>query len=198
MDLTNFWYSSGAAGGGGGGGGDPGDPIGQSLRFRGSQLLQSSFFGSANTFGSNWTISFWVKFAGPMNTTRQTIAVGTRTAGGNYTVLNLNDSTLGKLETTSPPTTFNFNGRLFRDPSAWYHIVMSNDEVYINGEAQGAPANYWSNFDGCDRFGFSNWTGTPNSRATMYVADAYLVQQTLLPTAFGRYNTAGVWVPVPL
>ena len=175
---------------------DPGSPIGQSLRFRGAQLLETPYFGSANTFGSNWTISFWVKFAGPINTTRQIIATGLRSPGSNYTILSLNDSTQGKLETYSGSTNFNFNGRLFRDPSAWYHIVMSNDEVYVNGEAQGATANYWSYLDGCDKFGFSNWTSAPSSRATMYLADAYLVQQTLTASTFGRYNANGVWVPV--
>ena len=190
MYSSQEWWSSGAAGGDGG---DPGDPIGQSLRFRGGQRLDSQLFGSANTFGNNWTISFWVKFAGPINTTRQIIATGTRTAGGNYAILNINDGVQGQIQ-ASGSTTFTLNGR-FRDPSAWYHFVMSNDQIYINGEAQGAPAGYWSNFDGCDKFGFSNWGGTPNSKAQMYLADAYLVQQTLLPTVFGRYNEDDVWVP---
>ena len=187
--FSDWWWSSGAEAN------EDGFEIKNSLRFRGAQLLESEFFGSSNTFGPNWTISFWVKFAGPIDTTRQIIATGTRTAGGNYVILSLNDATQGKLGFYSTAEKFSFNGRLFRDPGAWYHIVMSNDEVYINGEAQGAPANYWGNFDGCDKFGFSNWTGSPNSRATMYLADAYLVQQTLEPTAFGRELTTGQWVP---
>ena len=176
------------------GGGDPETVIGQSLRFRGAQTLVSPTFGSANTFSDKWSISFWVKFAGDINTTRQIVATGTRTAGGNYTILDINDGVQGQIQTYGGGVTFTYNGRKFRDPGAWYHFVLTNDEVYINGEAQGAPAGYWSNFDGCDIFGFSNWGGSPNSRATMYLADAYLVQQTLLPETFGEYNADNVWV----
>ena len=52
MDFANFWYSSGSASNHGH---DAGDPIGQSLRFRGSQYLNGNF--SATTF----TFSYWVK-----------------------------------------------------------------------------------------------------------------------------------------
>jgi hypothetical protein len=51
MDLTNFWFSSGAAGGGGG---DPGDPIGQSLRFRGNYNI-ASFGVTSGTTGASPT-----------------------------------------------------------------------------------------------------------------------------------------------
>ena len=185
-----WWWSSGAEANG-----DSGVEIGQSLRFRGNQTLTSPTFGSANTFGDNWSISFWVKLAGPINTTRQIIATGTRTAGGNYSILSLNDGTQGQLQLQGN-STFTCPG-LLRDPSAWYHIFMNDDGTWINGVQQfdGANSVRWDRFNGNDIFGFSNWGGSPNSRATMYLADVYLVQQTLQPEAFGRENSDKVWVP---
>ena len=55
MDAQSFWYSSGAAGGGGG---DPGDPIGQSLRFRGN----GNFLRRVQTAGDRRTFTYSVWF----------------------------------------------------------------------------------------------------------------------------------------
>ena len=52
--TSSYWFQ-----GEGAPGPDVGDPIGQSLRFRGDQSLHTTFSGSSNTF----TISFWTKIS---------------------------------------------------------------------------------------------------------------------------------------
>ena len=58
--IQDFWYSSGAAGGGGGGN-DPGDQIGESLRFRGSTAYLEN---TTIQCPLEYTFSAWVKIKG--------------------------------------------------------------------------------------------------------------------------------------
>ena len=57
MDFTNFWFPKKA-----GGGVDPnaGDPIGQSLRFRGTARMDSPAI-SGSSASLEWSKSFWLK-----------------------------------------------------------------------------------------------------------------------------------------
>jgi hypothetical protein len=107
--------------------------------------------------------------------------------------------------------------RKFRDPSAWYHIVIavnttiaspSSDRVkiYVNGEVQTdfATANYPSqNF----QFSYFNNTsehligssrfGSPGNYFSGYLADIHFIDgQALDPTSFGEFDTNGVWQPI--
>jgi hypothetical protein len=108
---------------------------------------------------------------------------------------------------------------VFRDPSAWYHIVVSVDTataqatnnayytVYVNGVAQtfttvsGASlvsAATVQNRNTCwNVSGYSNALG--RNRANYF--DGYLTEvnfidgQALTPSSFGAYNSFGVWSP---
>jgi hypothetical protein len=107
--------------------------------------------------------------------------------------------------------------RKFRDPSAWYHIVIavnttiaspSSDRVkiYVNGEVQTdfATANYPSqNF----QFSYFNNTsehligssrfGSPGNYFSGLLADIHFIDsQALTPSAFGEFDTNGVWQPI--
>jgi hypothetical protein len=92
-----------------------------------------------------------------------------------------------------------FSEAVLRDESAWYHFVIQNtgeqSTAFINGVKQsntiktfpkaGNPVIGSGNFNNMDE-GFKGYM------AAFYVIDG----QALDPTTFGRYNSAGVWVPV--
>lgn len=106
--------------------------------------------------------------------------------------------------------------RLFRDISAWYHIVVVADstlatstdrmKLYINGvretdlltyvaqdQNQGSPA--WGVYNTYNyRIGYS---GNANENFNGYIAEAYYINgQTLDPTDFGEFDEdTGIWKP---
>ena len=108
---------------------------------------------------------------------------------------------------------FNTN-RLFRDPSAWYHIVVACDttqstasnrvKLYVNGtqetdfETNSQPSqNYDWNFNHTVEQGIGERTSTAGLNPHGYLADFHWIDgQQLDPTYFGETNDNGVWVPI--
>lgn len=103
--------------------------------------------------------------------------------------------------------------QVFRDPSAWYHIVFASDttqatasnrwKLYVNGVqvTSFSTANYPAlNRDG----GINNNTvqriGAPAQVVSQFF-DGYMTEinfvdgQALTPSSFGGYNSFGVWQP---
>jgi hypothetical protein len=107
------------------------------------------------------------------------------------------------------------NAAIYRDPSAWYHIVVAVDttqataanriKLYVNGLQVTAlgTANYpTQNFDS-----WVNTTSTVHqhglySTGTPYYFDGYLAEvnfvdgQALTPSSFGTTDAYGVWQPI--
>ena len=104
--------------------------------------------------------------------------------------------------------------RLFRDPSAWYHIVIAIDttdgtqndriKVYINGVletsfaensfAGGQNLNTPVNDDVIHAVGYD----TLNDAVPFdgYIAEFHLIDgQQVAPTSFGEFDDNGVWIP---
>ena len=216
--LDNYWWSSGAAGGG-----DQGDPIGESLRLRGQTNCWLTRTFSNNGNQQVFTISGWMKPSlnpvavnqgGPMIQ-----LLGTGSGGGNQDNYAFFQTTAAFFSNTAANTSlFNANvGRAFRDPSAWYHVVVSVNtpaanaadrlRVWINGDLQtfsagaimpaqnaNSPTNSGAreHFIGC----FNNPGGPIPS--TGYIADYFFLDGTVADeTNFGRFNGDGVWVPDP-
>jgi SPRY domain len=140
-----------------------------SLRFRASA---SAYLSRTITLSATWTLSVWVK--------RGSLGVTSPIFGGSV-LFNSNDTlTAGTLTTTA----------VYRDPSAWYHIIVSNSGCYVNGASVGSTAtgilvspligsNAVNYFDG-------------------YLAEINLIDgQALTPSSFGANDpTSGVWKPV--
>jgi hypothetical protein len=101
---------------------------------------------------------------------------------------------------------------VFRDPSAWYHVVLSVDvtqstasskvKVYINGIEQTNfstdQRSSISNQDwGINKSGLEHTIGRSfSSYLNGYLADIHFIDgQALDPTSFGEYDTNGVWQP---
>ncbi len=102
---------------------------------------------------------------------------------------------------------------VFRDPSAWYHIVLAFDttqataanriKLYVNGVQQTfSTANYPSqNSDGLINSTTGHAIGRDQGQVTQYLngylADIHFIDgQALDPTSFGEFSaTTGVWMP---
>ncbi len=107
---------------------------------------------------------------------------------------------------------------MFRDPSAWYHIVFSVDttqattanrvKIYVNGVQQTSTTAYSLGYLALNVNTFVNFTNphtlgsNPSYNLANYL-DGYLTEinlidgQQLTPSDFGDYNSdTGVWQPI--
>ncbi len=196
----------GAAGQGGG------YEIDQSIRF---DKTTSSHL--SNTYGSagnrrTWTFSTWFK-RGKIDGTRQILFAATGQAylqvGPDaasremITILNEGSGTDLNWYTT----------QVFRDPSAWYHLVWQFDstqadadnrtKLYINGAQVTAftkAATPAQNFEGAINNAVEHKIGEGHTAANYfdgYQAEINFIDGTALdPTSFGETNDDGVWVPI--
>jgi hypothetical protein len=169
--------------------------------------------GNANTF----TFSFWVK-RGDLSGNNQYIF--NFTDGHNDSLwfggLFHTDNSL-KFQTWYGGTTLDTNS-LFRDTSAWYHIVLAVDttqstdsnrlKIYVNGEQQTSlgTATYPSqnhNYTGVGNSGTKFVIGALENTSPAYSSfyDGYISEfnfidgSALAPTDFGETNDNGVWIP---
>jgi hypothetical protein len=178
----------------------------QSLRFDGSNSkLTRTPSSSGNQ--KKWTTSFWVK--------RTELGVAHYLwSGGSYSgndgiaaIYFESDDKIHTYYDTSGSNPYgNVNSRVYRDTSAWYHIVWAVDaantvhKIWVNGvEESLSSGSQPPNFDyGMNRagtnqaFGVAAWGGSPN-------LDGYLAQITHLDgqyldeTYFGEFKN-GVWI----
>ena len=207
--MTYTFWSSNT----GGDGPTPDPPgTGNSLRFRGllSQYMQRTF-NTTNGYLPVWTVSYWVKWGdqnnhnsmfGGITTTDGSFPAGATGVNfaANYVIANTRQVTAITAPFDSPIPEF-------RDYSAWYHYVWSCDGTYLRAYVNGvqymesstlSPAQLnWCN---------STWNQVggsciPSDLGPSYSLDGYLADfynidgQVLEPTAFGRYNEDGIWVP---
>ena len=194
--TSNFWWQD--AGGG--------YQIGNSLRFRGASYLRRDPASSGNLKTN--TISIWLKQSA--KDAPQSV-FGQGRCGARW-------STSGRLgeitHNAGVGGTNNFlnsTGR-YRDPSAWYHLVIAHDttqatesdrvKLYINGaqvvfSSAAYPAqNADMNFNNTEVLTIGRSNVSDNEVWLGYMAEWHFVDgQALVPTAFGEFNADGVWVP---
>jgi len=99
---------------------------------------------------------------------------------------------------------------VFRDPSAWYHVVVKADYsngtsadraiIYVNNVAQTVTVN--ATFANADGQINGNWAHSLGSQATGQYFDGYMTEvnfvngQALTPSSFGQTSAStGVWIP---
>ena len=193
--------------------------IDQSIRFNQSDnaYLTKTFGGSASNRRTH-TYSFWLKLganAAGANSSGGCFFLSTNDSGasaGDYLHLN-GDLKLRYWSNESSASTFETN-QLFRDFSAWYHIVLVNDRdnstasdsvrLYVNGQR-------------VTSFAVNNITGRQNQDTMVNASsflwmiqrftsstvhgDAYMAEivfidgQALDPSSFGEYNDSNIWIP---
>ena len=184
----------------------------KSLRFRSSATAYLNRTPASAGNRRTWTYSAWVK-RGTLGT-RNIIAQAE--AGGNTNaVIEFNSSDqlrffqqVGGVDNFQLITT-----QVFRDPSAWYHIVIQLDttqatstnraKLYVNGlqiTAFSTAVYPAQNFDGSFNNNVAQYIGAWTA-STQYF-DGYLAEvnfidgQALTPSSFGSTNAlTGVWQP---
>jgi len=204
MSIIGSNILAGASGQGGG------YTIENSLRFRSSASAYLNRTFTTPTDGKRWTWSGWVKrgvLTAGTGTAQMLFSAGTATAFFRFSATDTlisGWSGASNLETT----------QRFRDPSAWYHVMLVVDttqatasnrvKYYVNGVQITAFAT--------TDYPTQNSTTVINSAvvhnigaytsSTQYL-DGYLTEvnfidgQALDPSSFGEYNAdTGVWQPV--
>ena len=183
--------------------------IERSLRFNSSDSAYlSKNFGSAGN-RKTWTWAGWVKL-GKLGSTQRVFK-----AADTYLSY---FSTTGTLYTNLRSAATNYfihYANVYRDPSAWYHIVLAVDttqaiaanrqKLYVNGVQATAPGGLGQNYPPQNEDTGVNSTSNQHQIAgdpvdslyfNGYLADIHFIDgQALDPSSFGEFDTNGVWQP---
>ena len=180
----------------------------RSLRFRKSATAYLSRTPSATTSGS-FTISTWVK-RGALDGATQTIQGSSPTGSVDFWIVYFNSSNAMVFEAYNAGSNLRFQlvtSQVFRDPSAWYHIVASYDlttaKLYVNGAQVTALSTNTQNGGSLNNMvnGQETYIGLYRPAAALnfdgYQTEInYVTGQALTPSSFGSTNTlTGVWQP---
>ena len=187
--------------------------IDNSLRFNdddAASLKDTQSAGNRRT----WTFSAWLKRS--LGGGASQVIFNSGTNDGNYFVFNfVNDALSWHQYNGSAFEVLESTDAVYRDPSAWYHVVLRCDttdstaddrfQLYVNGVLQAHTANTTASenldtdvnvnghvFDigNDDEFnqGYVPYDG--------YMAEVYLIDGTAkAPTDFGETDDNGVWIP---
>jgi hypothetical protein len=193
--------------------GDDGYQISRSVRLRSSA---TSYFNRTPAGAGNrqkWTWSAWGKMGDVSGSTMNLFGSGDGTTS-NYTRLQFVTSNIQFINVIGGASAGSWQSTsVYRDPSAWYHIVVAYDStnataanrmiLYVNGVAVTGSfstavtlnANTWINSTN------AHYTGRESYSASAYL-DGYLTEvnfidgQALTPSSFGETDAVtGVWKP---
>jgi len=189
--------------------------INNSLRFRSSASAYLSRTPASAGNRRTWTWSGWVKRGNIGGLVNMLFFVRGSDTDSTYLRFGFDFAVTNCFSITNFNSTLNLTTtQVFRDPSAWYHIVVAMDttqatasnrlKLYVNGAQVTAfsTANYpTQNTD----YGINNSTSTIIGAAietANYYFDGYMTEinfidgQALTPSSFGSTNaTTGVWQP---
>jgi len=199
---------------------DTGFNVANSLRFDDDSSDYLTRTPSSTTNRRTFTISFWIKTSTAGGTIFSTGDYG---AGDGF--FNVRLSSSGRLvlddydqggefynvRWVTPSTT------VFRDPSAWYHMVISIDSTQATLSDR---VNFYLNGENIDSLFTDNASGTPSQNSDFHVNynkvhqigrdqnntdyfDGYIAEfvmidgQALDPTSFGEFDEdTGIWKPI--
>jgi hypothetical protein len=199
----------------------------RSLRFRRSASAYLTRTPSSASGQDKWTLSTWVKRGALGDSSSQIIGGNTTTSGGTRNVLIVefgSDNTLQVYGFTNASGYYfqRVSNQLFRDPSAWYHLVVQFDPdnaisdnkviAYINGQRlswstssdSGAAGNIGSssyrsinNTFRNDINGGYQGGGVPVYFGDQYLSEMYMISASLVePSAFAMTDPqTGTWIP---
>jgi hypothetical protein len=188
--------------------------IENSLRFNDDDTayLNRTRSSQSNTTG---TFSVWTKMGNP---DADNILFGGHTDVNNRSYIYFSDPTGygGIFSRTSGSADINFaTNALYRDPSAWYHVVVAIDttqgtesnrfKMYVNGEqiTSFSASSYPSQNaslpilnQAAQTVGGGYGSSAVSAMAEGYMADAYYIDGTQYAASdFGETNDNGVWIP---
>jgi len=194
--------------------GSTGYDLEQSLRFNDNDSAYLSWTPTTASNRKTWTWSGWVK-RGNIGTDQHIFNTYTGTGAVNTSFLFEGDAFLFYDYEGGGGPGYQFNlttSRLFRDASAWYHIVVQLDttqatasdraKIYINGtqETSFSTADYPTlNYNGGHiNDAVEHTIGTHNGALYLdgYLAEVHFIDGTALdPTSFGETGDYGEWKP---
>jgi hypothetical protein len=197
--------------------------VDNSVRFNNddSPFIHKASLGSSSSNAKKWTVSFWAKL-GPGLTAHRCVFSAGEASGGEYVQINFSDedrlqiyssNQFGQADNTA--TVLRTNA-LYRDVSAWYHVVYAIDftdsteadriKLYVNGSrvtsfaaSNNIPAQNTDN----DRIGANNidhfigkFVDSSSEYFDGYLAEFHFIDgDAKASTDFGETNDNGVWVP---
>jgi hypothetical protein len=190
----------------------PIDFVGNSLRFRSSA---SAYLNRTPTVASNrdtWTWSGWVK-RGSLSSLQFLFQQGADQNNASSFRFNSGDTLEYNHADGGTNTDQCITSAVFRDPAAWYHLVLSVDttqatdtdriKIYVNGNLQTlGTANYPAQNVDTDVNTTSPFRIGSQVAGTPYYFDGYQTEvnfidgQALTPSSFGTINSYGVWQPI--
>lgn len=172
--------------------------IARSLRFRSSNLAYMHNTFSTPTNATTWTYSTWLKRGASASTGfMMGYFTGANAGGVTWNVASADAFGFYCGDGTQTNTT-----GLYRDYSAWYHVVWSYDgttsKIYVNGTNVYSVADALTLFNTAQKHGLGAYSGAAQG---LYfdglMAEVCFVDgQALTPTSFGATDaTTGAWVP---
>jgi hypothetical protein len=186
--------------------------VDNSLRFNSGssdRLTRTLSSGTSNTIG---TISVWVKRA---NLSATKSILGVNTNGDNFFIIQFGNSSdqlnIRLYDDGSPDANYNTTA-VFRDVSAWYHVVVAFDttQATSSNRIKAYVNNTLHSLSGYPPQNQTLYTGT--SSATMAVGDSsfnnshydgymseynFIDGQQLAPSDFGEFDEdSGIWKPI--
>ena len=185
--------------------------IEQSLRFNDDDTAYLSWTPSSAGNRKTWTWSGWVK-VGAIGTGVTALFSGWPSTSNRTYIYTENDN-IKVYGVTSGTTHIQWiSSGVYRDPSAWYHIVVALDttqatstnrlKVYVNGELA-SNSSYTAPTQNADleiNNNVAHYLGQSGNTANYF--DGYLSEvnfidgQALDPTSFGETGDYGEWKPI--
>jgi len=184
--------------------------VANSCRFNdGSSDYLNKTFGTPGGGIYKWTYSFWVKRS---SLGEKAITAPYYSGSFNGIIRFTSGDALEVYDYRSGMILQKITSRLFRDLSAWYHIVVSNDnsvaspetEIYVNGvkETSFSTTNEYSqnetNSFNNDYPNYIGQTGASSQYFDGYISEFVYIDGTALdPTSFGEFDEdSGIWKPI--
>jgi len=181
--------------------------VAKSLRFNDDDTAYLNWTPSGDGSTATWTLSFWFKRGNLPGSNQYLVAAKD---GSNYFELLLNSSDkLAIYNYQSSGAALSATDRVFRDCSAFYHIVYTYDtsqsgddklKLYVNGTQEtsfstdnrsSTGASYW-NTATVHTIGSST---TPHNHFDGYLADLHFVDGSALDASSFGETVDGSWVP---
>ena len=188
--------------------------VSNSLRFNENDSPKLQETTGSNSNRQRFTFSAWVKKSQDMGEDQTLFSAND---GGHQPHIKFDNTSEQLNVRISDSDNYNIKtSRSFRDPSAWYHIVVAMEttqgtaanrvKIYVNGVQETSlsttdyPAqNYNSAINTNTEHTVGRDISTNNKPFDGYMAEVYFVDGSQLdPTYFGKFNDNGVWIPVEL
>jgi len=190
--------------------------IDNSLRFNDNDSAKLGRTPSSAGNKKTFTFSSWFKRGNIGIGIQLFDANGTGSTENDFLKINSNDTMQFRIKNSNSVVTNLIPTQVFRDPSAWYHIVLAWDttqstesnrvKIYLNGSqiTDFSTASYptqnleTSSFNNTvvHSIGAEYYSGSYYTYYDGYMAETHFIDSTAkAPTDFGEVDDNGVWIP---